>query len=169
MLLPMAVSLLLFEAEAGASLDVRVMPEVHLTVRGAFGEPNEDWTFFLLRGEWNGYVVKRVRQGDPATTEWAIDEQCPGIRQSLALLSALPMPSPTFFDVPGATAPRPPPADGITYSIQISWGGWPDANAYGLEFKANVNSPLSQWASQTEALMSECWSEARPAILPSTT
>jgi hypothetical protein len=151
---------------AGAPSPPFERPLVELSIRGAFGEPNEDWIFYFVRGRSDLYVVKRTQNNDNGLVTWAGDGQCEEVRTALAELQTLPTPQPVVPGIPRVTPPNVLPVDGIFYSLKVSSAEWADSGGWDLTFSGNYDSPLARWAQKTSTSLSECWTLDRPADIP---
>lgn len=136
------------------------------SVRGAFGNPTEDWSFYVYwmpsnrKGGASQYAVRRsdVRAG----VLWATTETCESLAGVIASMAAVPSPS---ISIPGsyrATPPPPPVSDGVRYQLSLSYAAWGDEVAGDLTFGGNVDSPLADWHNTTSASLHDCWSNSPP-------
>lgn len=137
-----------------------------LSVRGAFGSPTEDWSFYFFSTPWGGngrashYAVRR---SDPsAGVLWADTTRCESLVDVIASMEAMPSPS---ISIPGrfrATPPPPPVYDGVLYHLSFGYAAWNEA-AGNLTFGGNVDSPLADWHRATSANLVGCWSHSPPS------
>lgn len=136
-----------------------------LSIRGAFGSPTEDWSFYFFSTPSDGnrrsshYAVRR--SGPSAGVLWTDTTRCESLLDVIASMEAMPSPS---VSIPGrfrAIPPPPPVYDGVLYQPSFGYAAWNGA-AGNLAFGGNVDSPLADWHRRASAKLDACWSHAPP-------
>lgn len=137
-----------------------------LSVRGAFGSPTEDWSFYTYftpssgSGPASQYAVRR---SDPNTgVLWADTRTCEPLIGVIASMAAVPTPSISIPELYRATPPPPPVFDGILYHLRFSYAAWGDEAAGDLAFGGNTDSPLADWSRSISVSLHGCWAESPP-------
>jgi hypothetical protein len=137
-----------------------------LTVRGAFGDRTEDWSFYVY---WTSdgsdrrtrYAVRRV--SPKGGMSWADTKTCEPLTAVIASMAALAPPSVSIPGVYRATPPPPPVYDGVQYHLSFSYAAWGDDAAGELAFGGNYDTPVAEWHGRISEQLSNCWKASLPS------
>ena len=102
---------------------------------------------------------ERDRQGGNLNVSWADSRSCPAMRPAIEAMRDM---GTMQFAPPGGADDVIVTMDGTMYTLEAP-GRYENAHAGALRIKANVRTPLADWAERLRSDIAGCWAAKAPS------